>query len=75
MTVNVDKAAEKFEQWQPKANQESYLTINTLECHTGGEPLRIITSGFPALKGEGILAKVEECKDDKGNTKHLDLYA
>lgn len=64
MTVNVDKAAEKFEQWQPKANQESYLTINTLECHTGGEPLRIITSGFPALKGEGILAKVEECKEN-----------
>jgi len=83
MTVNVDKAAEKFEQWQPKANQESYLTINTLECHTGGEPLRIITSGFPALKGEGILAKVEECKDNYDELRqalmfeprgHADMY-
>ncbi|MBL4632190.1 MAG: proline racemase family protein, partial [Paraglaciecola sp.] len=56
MTMNIDKAAEKFEQWRPKSTQESFITINTLECHTGGEPLRIITSGFPELKGGSILA-------------------
>ncbi len=61
MTVNVDKAAEKFEQWQVNSDQESFLTIKTLECHTGGEPLRIITSGFPDLKGGTILAMRDDC--------------
>jgi len=68
MTVNIEKAAEKFEQWQVKSDQESFLTIKTLECHTGGEPLRIITSGFPDLKGATILAMRDYCK-----TNHDDL--
>ena len=83
MTKNISKAAEKFQQWQPKSEQESFLTINTLECHTGGEPLRIITSGFPALKGKSILAKVEECKSNYDDLRralmfeprgHADMY-
>ncbi len=83
MTVNVDKAAEKFEQWQVKSEQESFLTINTLECHTGGEPLRIITSGFPALKGNTILAKRDDCKKNHDELRralmfeprgHADMY-
>jgi trans-L-3-hydroxyproline dehydratase len=53
---------EKLDQWAPKTTQEDYLTINTLECHTGGEPLRIITRGFPELKGETILAKRRDCQ-------------
>ena len=83
MTKNISKAVEKFEQWQPNNSQESFLTINTLECHTGGEPLRIITSGFPGLKGKSILAKVEECKSNYDDLRralmfeprgHADMY-
>ena len=41
--------------------------ITTVEMHTGGEALRIITSGYPEIKGETILAKrryVTENLDD-----------
>ncbi len=33
------------------------LTITTCEMHTGGEPVRIIESGYPEIKGDTILAK------------------
>lgn len=83
MSKNIAQAAEKFEQWQPNNSQESFLTINTLECHTGGEPLRIITSGFPALKGETILAKRDYCRQNYDDLRralmfeprgHADMY-
>ncbi|KGJ96966.1 proline racemase family protein [Colwellia psychrerythraea] len=83
MSNNIAQAAEKFEQWQPNDKQENFLKINTLECHTGGEPLRIITSGFPDLKGNSILAKVEECKENYDDLRralmfeprgHADMY-
>ena len=31
--------------------------VTTVDMHTGGEPLRVITSGYPEIKGETILAK------------------
>ncbi len=40
--------------WQPP---EEWVKITTIDAHTAGEPLRIITSGFPDLPGETILAK------------------
>lgn len=33
--------------------------INCIDAHTGGEPLRIITSGLPPIKGDTILEKRE----------------
>lgn len=33
--------------------------INCIDSHTGGEPLRIITSGLPPIKGDTILEKRE----------------
>jgi trans-L-3-hydroxyproline dehydratase len=83
MTVNVTQAAKKFEQWQVKSDQEDFLTINTLECHTGGEPLRIITSGFPDLKGKSILAMRDDCLHNHDDLRralmfeprgHADMY-
>jgi proline racemase len=36
----------------------SYLrTVHTIDAHTGGEPLRIVTSGLPAVPGRNILEK------------------
>lgn len=40
--------------WQPPKN---WLSIHTIDAHTCGEPLRIITHGFPELPGDTILAK------------------
>ena len=40
------------------AEQRSgYRQITTLDAHTEGEPLRIITSGYPPLPGNSILEK------------------
>ncbi len=34
-----------------------HLEINTIDAHTGGEPLRIIINGFPKLNGNTVLEK------------------
>lgn len=39
-------------QYTPPSN---WLTIKTIDMHTGGEPLRVIISGFPELKGNNVL--------------------
>ena len=36
---------------------DHWLRITSIDAHTGGEPLRIITSGFPELEGNTILEK------------------
>jgi proline racemase len=40
--------------WQPPAH---WRKITTIEMHTGGEPLRVFTSGLPEIKGETVLEK------------------
>jgi len=81
--MKISNAAEKFKQWQVKPAQEHFITIDTLECHTGGEPLRIITNGFPMLKGETILAKRRDCQHNHDELRqalmfeprgHADMY-
>nr|WP_295874740.1 proline racemase family protein [uncultured Chitinophaga sp.] len=34
-----------------------WLKIETIDMHTGGEPLRVFISGLPAVKGETVLEK------------------
>lgn len=34
---------------------EGWLTINTIDMHTGGEPLRVILNGLPPLQGKSVL--------------------
>lgn len=34
---------------------DHWLKIKTIDMHTGGEPLRVIVDGFPALKGSNVL--------------------
>lgn len=33
------------------------LEVTTIEMHTGGEPLRIVTAGYPTLRGRRLLDK------------------
>lgn len=44
------------------------IEIKTVEMHTGGEPLRIITSGYPKIHGDTILEKRRYLKT---NLDHL----
>ncbi len=58
--------------------------FHTIDCHTGGEPLRIITDGFPAFRGKTILEKQSECRERYDGFRrslifeprgHADMYA
>src|SRR5213596_3311408 len=40
--------------WQPPAHWQK---ITTIDMHTGGEPLRVYTSGLPLIKGDTVLEK------------------
>jgi proline racemase len=42
------------EGWQAPA---PWLRIRTIEMHTGGEPLRVITAGLPPIAGRTVLEK------------------
>lgn len=52
----------------PPALKERALQFTTLDAHTEGEPLRIITGGYPAIPGDSILAKRRYL------TAHLEQY-
>ncbi|MCP4425354.1 MAG: proline racemase family protein [Chloroflexi bacterium] len=40
--------------WQPP---DDWIRITTIDAHTAGEPLRVITGGYPNPPGDTILAK------------------
>ncbi len=40
--------------WQAPDN---WIKIKAIDAHTAGEPLRVITNGFPELPGKTILEK------------------
>ncbi|NMP33455.1 proline racemase family protein [Thalassotalea sp. M1531] len=48
------------------ANHSRFTKLTTLDAHTEGEPLRIVTSGYPTIPGSTILEKRQYV------TKHLD---
>ena len=43
-----------FSQWQPSAYRNR---ITSIDMHTGGEPLRVFTSGLPPIEGRTVLEK------------------
>jgi len=43
-----------FSHWRPPAH---YQRITTIDMHTGGEPLRVFTSGLPPIEGDTVLEK------------------
>ena len=43
--------------WQNYTPGEAFTTIQTLDMHAAGEPLRIITDGIPELQGTTILER------------------
>ena len=47
---------------------KDWLQIKTIDMHTGGEPLRVIISGFPKLEGNSVLDYRRYCKE---NFEHL----
>ncbi|MFP3392645.1 proline racemase family protein [Brevibacillus sp. SIMBA_040] len=46
----------------------------TIDAHTGGEPLRIITGGIPPLKGETILEKRRYFRESLDTIRRVLMY-
>ncbi|MGE0131191.1 MAG: proline racemase family protein [Blastocatellales bacterium] len=66
--------------WKPSSDWRS---ITTIDAHTEGEPFRVITSGFPELPGDTILARRRYAKAHYDNLRtalmweprgHADMY-
>ncbi len=62
---------------------EGWLKIRTIDMHTGGEPLRVIVEGFPALKGGSVLEYRRDLRDHYDHLRralmfeprgHADMY-
>lgn len=62
---------------------KDWLQIQTIDMHTGGEPLRVIVEGFPELKGNSVLEKRRFCKENHDHLRtvlmfeprgHADMY-
>lgn len=51
-----DEQADLFSQWNWNPPSH-WRRITTIDTHTGGEPLRIVTSGLPAIRGRTVLEK------------------
>jgi trans-L-3-hydroxyproline dehydratase len=66
--------------WQAPAG---WLRITSIDAHTAGEPLRVLTGGFPALPGDTILAKRRYAREHLDHLRralmweprgHADMY-
>lgn len=67
-------------EWEPP---EEWKVIKTIDLHTGGEPLRVITDGLPEIKGKTILKKRRYFRDNLDHIRrgimweprgHADMY-
>jgi trans-L-3-hydroxyproline dehydratase len=66
--------------WTPPAG---WRKITTIDLHTGGEPFRVITGGFPELPGDTILARRRYAREQLDHLRtalifeprgHADMY-
>lgn len=67
--------------WTPPPD---WTRITTIDCHAEGEPLRVITGGWPDVPGHTILAKRRYCREHLDHLRralifeprgHADMYA
>jgi trans-L-3-hydroxyproline dehydratase len=61
MSSTFQNKLNSFINWIPP---ENWLKIKTIDAHTAGEPLRIVLSGLPDIKGETILEKRKFLKEN-----------
>ena len=70
----------KLKNWNPP---DGWIEFRTIDAHTEGEPLRIILSGYPELKGKTLLEKRTYAKNHHDELRkaliweprgHADMY-
>ncbi|WP_448566811.1 proline racemase family protein [Thalassotalea ganghwensis] len=55
-------------------NLDNYQCIKTIDAHTEGEPLRIITDGYPAINGKTILEKRQYLTENLDHLRKLLMF-
>ena len=58
----------------PARSAMSAIRIDTVEMHTGGEPVRLVVGGFPELRGETILAKRRYAREHLDHLRRLLIF-
>ena len=53
---------------------DSETRIETVEMHTGGEPVRIVTSGYPAIEGATLLEKRRFARENLDGFRSLIMF-
>jgi trans-L-3-hydroxyproline dehydratase len=53
---------------------DSATRIETIDMHTGGEPVRIVTKGYPAIPGRTILEKRRFARDELDAFRRLIMF-
>jgi trans-L-3-hydroxyproline dehydratase len=53
---------------------ETVFDIETCEMHTGGEPVRIVTAGYPRLTGRTLLDKRREARERHDAVRRLLMH-
>lgn len=70
----------RMREWEPP---DAWLKITTIDAHTGGEPFRVITGGYPELPGETILERRRYAREHLDHLRtmlmweprgHADMY-
>lgn len=62
-----------FDQWHWQPPQR-VLRLTTVEMHTGGEPLRVFTSGLPDLPGNSVLEKRRHFRDHYDHLRRATMW-
>ncbi|MBN1660298.1 MAG: proline racemase family protein [Anaerolineae bacterium] len=71
---------ERMRAWSPP---EGWTRITTIDMHTGGEPFRVITGGYPELPGDTVLARRRHAREHLDHLRtalmweprgHADMY-
>ncbi|MDW3208279.1 MAG: proline racemase family protein [Reichenbachiella sp.] len=74
---------ERIQSYQTFTPPTNWLKIKTIDMHTGGEPLRVILSGLPELKGNNVLEYRRYMKENHDQFRtalmfeprgHADMY-
>src|SRR5690606_2585633 len=50
------------------------IVLETVEMHTGGEPVRIVTAGYPPVEGATILDKRRDARERLDHLRRLLIF-
>lgn len=51
-----------------------YVKVDTIDMHTGGEPLRVVVGGMPSLEGRSVLAHRRQLRDHHDHLRKALMY-